>query len=53
VSKVSLICNQYEYEIIYKKSYSLVRMPSGTQGVEEESKDDGPPPGLHRINNMN
>jgi hypothetical protein len=28
-------------------------MLTGTQGVEEESKDDGPPPGLHRINNMN
>lgn len=27
-------------------------LSSGTQGIEEEAKDDGPPPGLHRINNI-
>ena len=45
-SKVALICNQFEYEIIYKKFYTHFRF-----GLDEESKDEGPPPGLQRLNN--
>jgi len=38
------MCNQYEYEIIYKKCFGVNRMPE----YDSLPKDEGPPPGLQR-----
>ena len=43
--KLEIICNQYEYEILYRKSFPRISLGQ----VEEELKVSEGPPGLEAI----